>query len=188
MFERILVPLDGSEPAAQALPVAREVAQRFHGSLVLVEVISQMLDWHRSLAPPTDSAGTADIEERAVHAARTQLNRVATTLRGVPVDVDIRLGRPAEAILQAVTDNGCTLICMTAHGYGRLPAAAHDRHHPIHWMLGAISDRIVHTSPVPVLVVRPEQHLEELQKADAWETETTPAITVAATHGPRSDQ
>ncbi len=159
MFARILVPLDGSETAAAALPVAHEVAHSFHGRLVLVEVISQLLDWHHNLRAPTDSAGTADLEERAVHAARTRLERVALSLRGVPVDIDVRLGRPAEAIFQAVADYGCTLICLAAQGPGssRLAGTATDRHHPIHWTLGGVSDRIVHASPVPVLLVRAEQ-------------------------------
>ena len=159
MFARILVPLDGSETAARALPVAREVAQNFNGRLVLLQGISQLLDWHHNLRAPTDAADSSDLEERVVHAARTRLGRVALGVRGVQVDIDVRLGRPVEAICQAAAEYGCTLICLAAHGPGhsRLAGTATDRHHPIHWTLGGISDRIVHASPVPVLLVRAEQ-------------------------------
>jgi nucleotide-binding universal stress UspA family protein len=158
MFARILVPLDGSETAAQAVPVASEVARRFSGGLVLVEVISQLLEWHRSLRPPTDAAGAADLEECAVHAARTRLGRIAAALRGLPVEVDVRLGRPTEAILEAAADHGCTLICLAAGEprHVRPTTGSPDRHHSIHCpcTLAGVSERLVHASPVPVLLVR----------------------------------
>ena len=156
MFGCILVPLDGSDAASEAVPVAVAVAHRFRSRVVLLEVISQLLDWHRSLPTPTDCAGVADLEERAAYAARTQLLRVAATMHGVPVDVDVRFGRAAETILEAVGDTGSDLVCLAAQGHGRASRLASDRHHP--FMLGAISDRIVHLSPVPVLIVHPGTH------------------------------
>ena len=155
MFGGILVPLDGSDAAAEAVPVAAEVARRFGGRILLLEVIGRLMDWHRTLPTPTDGAGTADLEERVAHAARTQLLRVAATIHGVPVDVDVRLGRAVDEILAAATDTGCELICLAAHGHGRTARHGPDRHHAVHFMLGAITERIVHSSPVPVLVVRP---------------------------------
>jgi nucleotide-binding universal stress UspA family protein len=179
MFGCILVPLDGSAAAAEAVPVAADVARRFSGRIVLLEVIGQLMDWHRSLPTPTDCAGTADIEERAAHAARTQLGRVAATVHGVSVDVDVRFGRAAETILEAAADTRCDLICMAAHGHGRASRPSSDRPHPIHplhgvhSMLGGISDRIVHTSPIPVLVVRPGTRCP----LPATEGLTGPAVT-----------
>jgi nucleotide-binding universal stress UspA family protein len=158
MFGRILVPLDGSDAASEAVPVAAAIAHRFHSRVVLLEVISQLLDWHRSLPTPTDSAGVADLEERAAHAARTQLLRVAATMHGVPVEVDVRFGRAADMILEAAADAGCDLICLAAHGHGRASRLAAGRYHSGHFMLGGISDRIVHMSPVPVLIVHPGAH------------------------------
>lgn len=165
MFERILVPLDGSEPAARALPVAREIAARFHGRIVLVAVVARLEDWHRCFNEMTDAPRSVDLEKQALQAARLHLGRVAAGLHGVPVDIDVRTGRPADAIHQAAQEHECTLICMAAHGQGHAehlqgPVAACERALPVEWMLGAISDRVVHTSPVAVLLVRPEQHSE----------------------------
>lgn len=160
MFERILVPLDGSEPAARALPVAREIAQRFHGGLVLLEAVRRLDDWHHSFSEAPDDPRHQDMEERAVEGARAHLGRVAAGVHGVSVEIDVRIGPAAEAILQATRDNGCTLVCMAAHGRGRAGLAqAHERGHAIPWLLGGITDRVLHTSQVPVLVVRPDARL-----------------------------
>lgn len=159
VFERILVPLDGSEPAARALPVAREIAQRFHGGLVLLEAVRRLDDWHHSFSEALDDPRHQDMEERAVEGARAHLGRVSAGLHGVPVEIDVRIGPAAEAILQAIRENGCTLVCMAAHGRGRAALAqTHERGHAIPWLLGGITDRVVHTSPVPVLVVHADAH------------------------------
>lgn len=149
MFDRILVPLDGSEAAERAVPVAEELARRFQGSLVLLEVVSQIRDWHYSAIEAAYDRTATDHEERAVAAARWHLESVAHRIRGVPVDVDVRIGRPAEAIPQAAAEDGCDLICMAAQAPG-----SHTRH--AHWSLGTIGERVVHGSTTPVLVVHPE--------------------------------
>ncbi len=149
MFDRILVPLDGSEVAERALPVAEELARRFHGSLVLVEVVSQTRDWHYLSTEAASDRSAQDVEERAVAAARWHLESVAHRIRGVPVEVDVRLGRPADAIPQAAEDDGCDLICIASRGPG--PTTA-----PAHWRLGGVTERVMHHSPTPVLVVHPE--------------------------------
>ena len=149
MFDRIMVPLDGSEAAERALPVAQELARRFRSSLVLLEVVSQTRDWHYSAIEAASDRTATDQDERAVAAARWHLESVAHRIRGLPVEVDVRIGRPADAIAQAAQENGCDLICMAAQGPG-----SHTRN--AHWSLGAIGERVVHGSTTPVLVVHPE--------------------------------
>jgi nucleotide-binding universal stress UspA family protein len=159
MFDRILVPLDGSEQAAAALPVAADLARHYQATLVLVQVVTPDDAWREELFREiTGGAEVLDLEERAVEAARRHLERVVADLRPLPAELEVRLGRPAEAIVQAAQETRCGLICMAAHGHGRgalrhhpgLPAP-----HPVHWMLGGVTDRVAHTSPVPVLIVRP---------------------------------
>ncbi len=149
MFDRILVPLDGSDASERALPVAEELARRFQGSLVLVEVVNPVHDWHYSVIEATSDRTAFDQEERAVAKARWHLESVAHTIRGLPVEIDVRIGRPAEAIAQAAEDEGCDLICVACQGPG-----AHAR--PAHWHLGPVGERIVHGTATPVLVVHPD--------------------------------
>lgn len=152
MFGCILVPLDGSEAASGAVSVAADVARRFHGRVVLLQVIGQLLDWHHSLPTPTDCVGMDDIEERAAHAARSQLSRLATTIHGVPVDVDVRFGRVAETILEVATEIGAELICLAAPGHEAHPGT--NRSHRLSYSaFSGLGERLMHTSPVPVLIL-----------------------------------
>ena len=149
MFDRILVPLDGSRASERALPVAEELARRFQGGLVLVEVVSPTHDWHYSVIEAASDRTALDQAERAVAAARWHLESLAHTIRGLPVEIDVRIGRPAEAIAQAAEDDDCDLICMAGHGPGA-PAR------PAHWHLATAGERVVHGTATPVLVVHPE--------------------------------
>ena len=163
MFDRILVPLDGSDEAARALPVAAEMARHFGSTLVLLEVVPTGQEWHlhtgeHDLPPGKQSS---DAEERAATAAWRHLERIGASLNPLPVVSDVRVGRPALTITECAVDQHCDLICLSAHGMGRrsLKRTADPKFqgHPVLWMLGAISDRVAHTSPVPVLIVRPDQ-------------------------------
>ena len=51
MFERILVPLDGSAQAARAVPIAARIARYTHGSVILVSVVNYFI---LSQSPQTD--------------------------------------------------------------------------------------------------------------------------------------
>lgn len=164
MFTRILVPLDGSDDAARAIPVAAELARRFGSTLILLEVVTLGPERHLyagETGRPLDH-DLADAEEHAAEAAHRHLARIAASLVPIPTEVEVRIGRPSLVIGESATENRCGLICMTAHGQGR--RMLRQRHaepryqgHPVHWMLGGIADRVVHTSPVPVLIVRPDQ-------------------------------
>src|SRR5690348_758316 len=51
MFKRILVPLDGSARAEQALPIAVRLAQASGGTILLVQVVPPAMEYTRGLAP-----------------------------------------------------------------------------------------------------------------------------------------
>ena len=51
MFQRILVPLDGSTRAERAIPVAARIARASHGSVVLVRVVSTVIEFWPYMAP-----------------------------------------------------------------------------------------------------------------------------------------
>ncbi len=54
MFKRILVPLDGSERAEQALPVAARMARGSGGSVILLQVVDVTASSYGYVAPPPD--------------------------------------------------------------------------------------------------------------------------------------
>src|SRR5690242_3665352 len=99
MFQRILVPLDGSLRAEQAIPVAARLASVSHSSIVLVRVIDIFLDcsWQMAGVPPdlTNALAVARINADAYLKEMAEVDAV----QGLDVTTKVIEGRPANAIL-----------------------------------------------------------------------------------------
>jgi nucleotide-binding universal stress UspA family protein len=146
---RILVPLDGSELAERALPLAAELARRKGAALDLVHVHVPIS------ADPIHVEGLPVIDEhmrslRRDH-ERVYLERVRERLgSGLAASVVLLDGRPAAALAAHARSADAWLIVMTTHGRGGLERA---------W-LGSVADELARTSAVPLLLVRPEPGAE----------------------------
>jgi len=138
MFDRILVPLDGSTFAEAAFPAAIAVAERFGGEIRLLRVRPHL--W-------ADEA--VELERALDQEAWAYLADATTRLRAmtsVPVSSDSRRGNvPEEIVAEAETSHD--LIVMTSHGRGGLSRI---------W-LGSVTDACLRTTECPLLVVRPSQ-------------------------------
>jgi nucleotide-binding universal stress UspA family protein len=128
-FARLLVPLDGAEVAAAALPAARLLARATGAEVTLVMV-----------APPGTQPGST-------RAMRDYLHSVATAERaaGLTVHTTVRLGDPASAIVHLGREIKPNLIIMATHGRSGLERT----------ILGSVTDKVVRASSAPVLVLRP---------------------------------
>lgn len=142
-FQSILVPLDGSATAEQALPLATEVAQRARAKIRLALV-------HQTLIAPVH-LGTerlyTSIELSVRKSEREYLRGWAERIRessGRPVTAVTLTGSIAPALEQYVRDNSIDLVVMTTHGRGPLRRA---------W-LGSVADHMVRSLEIPVLLVR----------------------------------
>jgi nucleotide-binding universal stress UspA family protein len=141
-IRRILVPLDGSELAAQVLPLARDLAARAHAELVLVQAILPLMESDSYWVPPPD-----DYETIRRNEAQEQLQRMAGELQaaGLKATPIVTSGYPAETILEEVAQQQVDVIVMATHGRGGLRRVA----------LGSIADRVLHATTTPLLLVRP---------------------------------
>lgn len=113
----IMVPLDGSVCAAQALPQAEELARAFGASLLLVSVVPSITEISR--------AGMASLWllEKYEHQAdqtQAELARQAHELRvhGIPTRTQVLRGSPSEEILCLAEEEPIDLIIMSTHGRG----------------------------------------------------------------------
>lgn len=134
MYNRIVVPLDGSEPSRSALTYASRIPCR---ELVLLHV---MVD--REVIVPEwilrrDSA-------RAETSLAEQMEQMAAELRTSEraVSVDIRVGDVAEEIIRAGAD--ADVIVMMTHGRGAAGRV----------IFGSMADRVVRHGSTPTLLVR----------------------------------
>jgi nucleotide-binding universal stress UspA family protein len=156
MFQRILVPLDGSRLSAQALPYSVEIAKRFDAELILVRVISPA---GLVIAPQTSSmegsvatdliAQEAQIKDvdNAAHAKRYLMNWVQSIkAQGINASYQVTIGTPAKSIMELVNAQQVSLIVMMSHGKGWFKRA----------LIGSVADAILRGSNVPVLVIRPK--------------------------------
>jgi len=151
MYKRILIPLDGSPLAEQALPHAIALAENYHSELILMRVLIPLP------SPPTttEAALQRATEEMAI-LAREYLDRVAADIKeqDIPVQMAIIGGRPHYQIIQYAEANQVDLIVMCTRGQSGLSR----------WLLGSVSDRVVRGANVPVLMVR-GQKMESLKSS-----------------------
>src|SRR5919204_166456 len=108
MFQRILVPLDGSHRAERAIPVAARIARASGGTVILVRAISTVVDFWPSDTP---QAGLTGVEH---YLADT---RTAIDLEGVATEIMVLSGPAAPAILRAAHSSQADLIVLCSHGY-----------------------------------------------------------------------
>lgn len=145
MFRRILVPLDGSRLAEQALAPALRLARRGDGALWLLRV------------PAYSDAGIQDISEYDLQWVETgpiqTANQAADYLREVkrglkaaevPVHAVVVDGNPCRAILNTAVSEDIDLIVMTTHARSGLARL----------VLGSVACEVMREAPCPVLILR----------------------------------
>src|SRR5450631_3378788 len=106
MFQHILVPLDGSPRAEQALPVAARIARFTGGSLFLVQVVSLPPDYSGGWSPaPMENQQEIDEE---IDNATTYLQSLATSpgLSGIESRTEVLFGLPVQQLLAFATPPG----------------------------------------------------------------------------------
>ncbi len=142
MYKRILLPLDGSTLAEQALPHAIVQAERFGAELILLKVLEPL----REVVGIPPRAAVKRAEELTSALAREYLERVAAGAQehGIPVRVVTIEGRPRVEIVRFAETNQVDLIVICTRG---LSGASR-------WLMGSIADRVVRGASIPVLLVR----------------------------------
>lgn len=136
MFDRVLVPLDGSPVAEAVLPELWRML-RPHDSEVILLRSQQPIPveaWvvPAAILPPGHSDYLLEVMNRFL-------------LRGYRVRILERIGPPASTIIQAAVDEQASLVAMATHGRKGLPRL----------LLGSVTEQVLRTCPVPLLAVRP---------------------------------
>ncbi|MFT4890372.1 MAG: nucleotide-binding universal stress UspA family protein [Halobacteriales archaeon] len=142
MYENVLIPTDGSDPAAAAVEHALDVAETY-GATLHALYVGRIGD-----APP----GVIDEEvasDPGGELGETALDLVSGPAETAGVDYVERYvpeGPVADAILAYIVDNDVDLVVMGTHGRSGI-----DR-----FIVGSVAEQVVRESPVPVMTVRPE--------------------------------
>ncbi len=162
-FQTILVPIDFSPYATEALQYGATLAERFAASLIVLHVIDKDFETvvvhhragHRGLPSPIlgPFAGTFNVDTEATETVSIDLREQAeATLRyfipdefsELHVESRVMVGRPFEQILKTAKREAVDLIVMGTRGRTGLG----------HVMLGSVAERVVRLAPCPVLTVK----------------------------------
>ncbi len=143
MYSKVIVPLDGSDLAEQALPYAELVAASLSVPVELVQAYDIMpanvLSTRREQVVAQLQTGAQALAEASLAPVRQRLSGL-----GVEANPVINRGPAADVIVtQAGTDPGA-LVVMCTHGRGGISR----------WVMGSVTDKVLHTVPNPMLIVR----------------------------------
>lgn len=139
MFNKILVPLDGSDLAAKVLPQVIELAKTFKSQVTLM---------HVCYSPAIGETTPGTMKAAAAHEAKwcaAFLGKAAADLKAQGLDVTSECveGVPAREIIGYADKNNMDLIAMTTHGTGEVA-----------WVLGSTAEKVVTHATAPVLLIR----------------------------------
>lgn len=154
MFKRILIPLDGSELAEKALPLAVVLGHQFESELILIRMIEL---FHPppllSHLTPTTAVSMAETYQQAQAGAETYLLNQQEKLREAGFEVQTILCEtlPAEGIIYTAQEYKVDCIVMSTHGRSGIAR----------WTLGSVADKVARHAPCPVLLVRQNNLLEQ---------------------------
>jgi len=155
LFEKILVPLDGSEHSLRALEIAVQTAKRFDGKITLLHVYSVgvrpiVMPEPTTLTPPSvpimAPADFSKVVEAARKAGTTILTDGENKVKAERIQVGTLLkeGHTVQEILKAARGSEFDLIVMGARGISKIREI----------LLGSVSDGVIRNAPCPVLVTK----------------------------------
>ena len=139
-IRRVIVPLDGSDLARQALPLAAELAEAAHAELILFQAIPTTAEGFPY--PPLPADALPAMREKVCQ----ELEALAGELRQrrMAVTPAVTFGYPAEAIVEEAQRRDADLIVMATHGRSGLRR----------WALGSVANKVLHATTRPLLLVR----------------------------------
>lgn len=138
MFERILVPLDGSPRAEVILSLIARILKREDSEILLLRIVD--------LPAAVGRVSLAELRQQEREDAQKYVHDVARRFAGTGAKVHGRVaeGSPAEVILETAEKEGATLIAMSTHGRTGLAR----------WALGSVAEKVARASNLPLLLVR----------------------------------
>ncbi len=145
VYERILVPLDGSATAERGLQEAIRLAGERPSKLVLLHVIDDFPMLMEMAAVSNFEAGLQKSRELGQQIlSQAQSKAAAAGVEALTVLREVAQSRVAEIVIEEAARARCDLIVMGTHGRRGLSRLA----------LGSDAERVARSTPVPLLLVR----------------------------------
>ncbi|HSW57373.1 MAG TPA: universal stress protein [Dehalococcoidales bacterium] len=136
MFERILLPLDGSELAEAALPYARNLAEQLEAEIYLIHICPPEHQFYTHM----HQIYLNSIQERMLQ----KINAGRTAASEKKIQAEVLVGDPVKAIFDFIKMKKINLVALTTHGNSGFKP----------WAMGNVADKIVRGSGIPTLLIR----------------------------------
>lgn len=145
VFEKLLVPLDGSEVAASVLPFVEEVAKLFGASLVLYHAVAPVSAYpgFETVNPQLDGQVLQEMQQQAKELLSSAARDIGG--RGVHATVAVSIDLAVDGILRAAKETGADLIAIGTHGrsgIGRM-------------VMGSVANAVMRRATLPCLLIHP---------------------------------
>jgi nucleotide-binding universal stress UspA family protein len=158
MYERIIVPLDGSKIGEAALPSVEKLVSKLtpqiKTEITLLQVLPSMTYYvaagDASVKVPYTEKEMALIKRRAESYLQKATEEFKS--KGVVVKTRVTTGSPAEEIIKVAEETKADLVAMSTHG----------RHGLSRWAFGSVTDKVLQAGNFPVLVVRAPKGTENI--------------------------
>jgi len=152
MFQKILVPLDGSEPSSKALEYSINVAKNFGSEIILLHIYSRAVPFvaPETGALPTPSIASAEITAEVIEAAKRIGNKIlaeakqAVEKKKIPVKAVLKEGGAVHEIVRTAKEEKIDLIVMGARGVSRIKEL----------LLGSVSHGVCRKTTCSVMIVK----------------------------------
>lgn len=150
MFSHILIGVDGSKESFRALTYALSVSKKYNAQVDVMysipsRVYAELADREVKTEDPTGDVKFISMLQQEENHIRDLIQDIAGK-EGIEVGFHTRVGDPVDSMMEYVSSSGVDLVVVGSTGKGMA-----DR-----LILGSVSTGIVHKSPVPVLVTKPE--------------------------------
>ena len=156
MYQRILIPLDGSKTGEAALPYVEELvaslSPKIKVEVTLLQVVSSMAHWIIAGEATAKVAYTEEEMKQIQGKALDYLNKAGEGLinRGAIVKVAVRTGRAADEIIKCADEIKADLVAMSTHGRSGITR----------WAFGSVTGRVLHSVSAPILTIRAPKEAE----------------------------
>lgn len=139
---KILLPLDGSDTAEQAIPYVKTLARHWEAQVIVLRTVGP------EVVEPSGALASIvlRLRQQEDQFADEYLEQIKAEFAGQPVETLKTVGSPRVLVDEVARDRECDLIVMASHGRGGFQR----------WLLGSVAETVLRKAPCPVLLVRGE--------------------------------
>jgi nucleotide-binding universal stress UspA family protein len=154
MHNHVLVPLDGSGLAEEALQPAKQLV-RPNGKFTLVSAVNVLQPWDYSFYRPVVPEDYRNLADPVLLNTKAYLEQVTKALleEDYQVDTVAEFGDAATIILETAISRKVDVIVMSTHGRSGFSR----------WLLGSVTGKVLSAAPCPVYVIPDKRRMSEIE-------------------------